>query len=127
MAIMPARIHSTRLRSLAWYVTALLLVLWFCPWRWKGFLDAYFPYSGVVVEKGIDQNFLLLGGRGRYIVIQDEAGHSTKKYVGYYGYAFAHIGTFVVKKKGFGEYPFPPDEKHPSELLREGEKRTGKP
>jgi hypothetical protein len=38
------------------------------------------------------------------------------------------VGTFVVKKRGFGEYPFPPGEKRPFELLRELEKqKTEKP
>jgi hypothetical protein len=43
--------------------------------------DTYFPYAGVVVEKGLDSH-LGVGGWGRYIIIQDEQGRRSKKYVG---------------------------------------------
>ncbi|HEV2988732.1 MAG TPA: hypothetical protein VG759_09840 [Candidatus Angelobacter sp.] len=117
------RFANLRLRSLTWYLVALALVLWICPWLWKGIPDEYFPYSGVVVEKGIDSHLAGLGGWGRYIIIQDAPGERTKKYVNLYGYGFVRVGTFVVKKRGLKEYPLPPDELSPSELRREIEKQ----
>lgn len=113
---------SIRWRSVVWYLAAVLVILAFCPWLWKGIPDTYFPYSGLVVDKGVD-SCLGLGGWGRYIIIQDAEGKRSKKYVNYYGHAFAKVGTFVVKKRGLGEYPLPPGEKPPFETLRETEKR----
>jgi hypothetical protein len=119
---MPQNLKGTRLRSATWYLTAAAVVLALCPWLWKGIPDAYFPYAGVVVEKGVD-SYLGLGGWGLYIVIQDEHGKRSKKYVNHYGYAFAKVGTYVVKKRGLKEYPLPPGEKPPFETLREIENR----
>ena len=119
---MSQNLKDTRLRSAAWYLTAGAVVLALCPWLWKEIPDAYFPYAGVAAEKGVD-SYLGLGGWGRYIIIQDEQGRRSRKYVGYYGYAFAKVGTYVVKKRGFGKYPLPPGEKPPFEMLREIEKR----
>lgn len=119
---MPQNSTHPWFRSVVWYLVAAAVILALCPWLWKGIPDAYFPYAGVVVEKGTD-SFLGLGGWGRYLVIQDEQGRRSKKYVGYYGYAFAKVGTFVVKKRGLGEYPLPPGEKPPFETLREIEKQ----
>lgn len=110
------------MRSVLWYLVAGAVILALCPWLWRGIPDAYFPYAGLVVEKGMDSP-LGLGGWGRYIVIQDEQNRRSKKYVGYSGYAFVKVGTYVVKKRGLGEYPLPPGEKPPAEMLREIEKR----
>lgn len=116
--VMPLNFRSTRWRSVIWYLSAALVILALCPWLWKGIPDAYFPYAGVVVEKGVDSYFGV-GGWGRYVIIQDAQGRRSKKYVNYYGYAFAKVGTYVVKKRGFKEYPLPPGEKPPFETLRE--------
>jgi|SRR6266853_5519057 len=118
----PNRFANFRLRSITWYLVALALVPWLCPWLWKAIPDEYFPYSGVVVEKGIDSS-LGLAGWGRYIIIQDAQGERIKKYLNRYGYGFVRVGTFVVKKKGLNEYPLPPGQMSPSELHREIEKR----
>jgi hypothetical protein len=53
-----------------------------------------------------------------FLILRDAQGKTFKKYVGDYGYAFSHVGTFVVKKKGFGEYPLQPGEKTVRELLQ---------
>ncbi len=101
---------------------ALSIVLWLCPGLWKSIPDEYFPYSGVVVEKGRDSCLLGLGGWSRYVIIQDAHGEKTRKYVNRYGYAFVRVGTFVVKKKGLNEYPLSPGEMSLPELHREIEK-----
>ena len=80
----------------------LVLKLPFTVHIWKGWWDAYSGYSGVILK--------------------DDQGHTFKKYVGHYGYAFTRIGTFVVKKRGFAEYPRQSGEKTPTELLREEER-----
>jgi hypothetical protein len=33
-----------------------------------------------------------------------------------YGYAYCNIGSYVVKKRGFGEFPRKPGEMTPSEF-----------
>lgn len=111
-----------RLRTTAWYLIGATVILVLCPWLWKDIPDAYFPYSGVVVDKGED-SLLGVGGWARYIVIQDAEGRRSKKYVDAYGYAFARRGTFVEKRRGFGKYPLAPGEKRPSEMLKEIEQR----
>ena len=103
--------------------TTLLLVVLTLPFTthvWKGSWDSYSAYSGTVVDK--QREFHLLGLTSRYLILDDGRGHRFKKYVDHYGYAFATVGTFVVKKQGFGEYPRPPGEKTPSELLAEAER-----
>ena len=113
---------SIRWGSVLWYAAALTVILLLCPWLWKGLPDAYSSYSGLVVDKGVD-SCLGVGGWGRYIIIQDANGKTSKKYVSYYGHAFAKVGTFVVKERGFGKYPLPPGEKPPFETLRELKER----
>lgn len=104
----------------------VLLTLPFTLHIWKGFWDYYWDYSGVVVDK--DTEFHLLGRPhfSEYLILKDWHGNIFKKYVGNYGYAFAHVGNFVVKKRGFGNYSLSPGEKTPGELLRkmEGIKRN---
>jgi hypothetical protein len=103
--------------------TTLLLVVLTLPFTmhvWKGWWDSYSGYSGVVVDKG--REFHLLGFANRFLILEDTQGHKFKKYVGHYGYAFTRVGTFVVKNRGFGEYPRHPGEKTPTELLREAER-----
>ncbi|HET9285261.1 MAG TPA: hypothetical protein VFR24_25190 [Candidatus Angelobacter sp.] len=111
-----------KLRVIAWYLMGAAVILALCPWLWKDIPDAYFPYSGIVVDKGTD-SLLGVGGWARYIVIQDAEGKRSKKYVDAYGYAFARTGMFVEKKRGFGKYPLAPGEKLPSEMLKEIEQR----
>ena len=103
--------------GLGWLIP-FLLFFFFCPWGLKSFSDYYFPYSGVVVDKGCD-----IAWAGRYILIEDTQGRRSKKYVDPYGYAFARVGTFVVKQKGFGRYPLPPGEESPFKTLEEIKKR----
>jgi hypothetical protein len=100
-------------------VVATVLVLVLCPWLWQGWIDSYLPYSGTVVDKGIERHLLAVRGDPKYILLRDGSGAIEKRYVGDYGYAFTHIGTYVVKKKGFSEYPHGPNEKTPGELERE--------
>jgi len=57
-----------------------------------------------------------------YIILEDSNGYRTKRYVGAVGYAYCEIGSYVVKKKGLGEYPRKPGDLTPvevKELLRQ--------
>jgi hypothetical protein len=108
---MTVGLANIRPRSIAWYAIATFFVLWLCPWLWKCIPDTYFPYSGVVVDRGIEA---LVGGEGRCIIVQDGEGNRTKKYVTRYGYAFAKNWNFCGQE---------PDEKRPSDLVHEMEQR----
>lgn len=103
-------------------IVLVLLMLPFTVHIWKGWWDAYSAYSGVVVER--DTEFHLLGRPhwSMFLILRDSQGKTFKKYVGDYGYAFSRVGTFVVKKKGFGEYPLQPGEKTVHELFQEMER-----
>lgn len=119
-------IRPTRLEGVWWiwrrvdlgWLIPFLLFFFLCPWGLKNLSDYYFPYSGVVVEKGYD-----IAWAGRHIIIEDTQGRRSKKYVDPYGFAFAKVGTFVVKQKGFGKYPLPPGQKSPFQTLREIKER----
>ena len=115
-------IRSSRTASRAGISLALtaLLTLPFTFHVYKAWWDYYFPYSGVVIDKGWEPH--LVGGFERYLILNDDRGRPFRKYVGYYGHAFTHVGTFVVKRKGFGNYPLSPGEKTPAELRREVER-----
>ncbi|HET9281233.1 MAG TPA: hypothetical protein VFR24_04660 [Candidatus Angelobacter sp.] len=107
--------------AIRWYAgaSALLLILFFlCPWGWKSLSDEYFPYSGVVVEKGSD-----FAGYGRYIIIEDAQGKRSKKYVDPYSYAYVRIGTPAIKERGFGKRALPVGEKSPFQTLQEIKQR----
>jgi len=106
--------RNLKLRTCSW-VGTIALVLVFCPWLSKGVWDAYVGYSGKVVAKG---NYLWVPFRGVdwYIILEDSSGHRTKRYVNAYGYAYCDLGSFVVKKKGFGKFPRRPGELRPSEF-----------
>ena len=93
-------------------VAGVLLV---CPWLWQSARDAYIGYSGVVVDKG---NYMWIPFRGPdwYIVLEDSQGHRTRRYVNAYGYAYSDIGSYVVKKRGLGEYPRRPGDLTPREF-----------
>lgn len=104
--------------DLGWLIPFLLVFFFLSPWGLKSFSDYYFPYSGVVVEKGYD-----IAWRDRYIIIEDTQGRRSKKYVDPYGYAYARVGTFVVKQKGFGKYPLPPGEESPFKTIEQIKER----
>lgn len=95
------------------YCAATLVLSLVCPWLWQGYRDAYVGYSGTVVEKG-DYLWVPFRGVDWYIVLEDSKGHRTKRYVSAYGAAYCHVGDYVVKKKGFGEFPKPPGALTPS-------------
>jgi hypothetical protein len=106
-------------------IPTLALVLVSLPFTihiWKGWWDAYSAYSGIVVEKGVEFRLLGWSHFNEFLILKDSQGKSSKKYISDYGYAFAHVGTFVIKKKGFGEYPRQPGEKTPRELFQQMEK-----
>lgn len=103
-----------------------LLSLPFCPWMWKPLTDSYFPYSGTVVEKGIEHHYFA-ESRDDYIIIQDANSSRTKKYLTEYESAFVDLGSFVVKEKGFGHLPLRPGQLDPRDtrrLLKEAQTRT---
>ncbi len=108
-------VKSVRYRP--WVGTALLflLTLPFCPWMWKDWTDSYFPYSGMVVEKGVDHHYFA-EGTDAYIVVEDSHGIRTKKYVSQYTSAFIEVGSFVMKKKGFRALPLRPGQIDPRTL-----------
>ena len=112
MSNLVERLLNNRLFQYA-AMTAVLLGV--CPWLWQGCRDAYVGYSGIVVEKG---NYLWVPLRGvdRYIILEDSNGHWTKRYVGALGYVYSNVGSYVVKKKGLGEYPRKPGDLTPIEF-----------
>jgi hypothetical protein len=103
-------------------ITAVLLIV--CPWLWHGVRDAYVGYSGTVLGKG---NYLLVPFRGMnwYIIFEDTSGHRTKRYVGAVGYAYCDVGSYVEKKRGFGEFPRRLGELTPSEVEELARRRRG--
>ncbi len=109
MASFGARYLSRKLLLNAVMVAAVLVV---CPWLWQGARDAYVGYSGVVVAKG-DYLWVSLRGVDWYIILEDSKGHRTKRYVSADGYAYCDIGSYVVKKRGFGAYPRKPGDLTP--------------
>ena len=122
-AVMVSRIvvaRSVKYRSGVAVAILFLVTLPFCPWMWKSVPDGYFPYSGTVVDKGMEHHFFFDGDNhfNRYIIIQDLHGIHKKKYVSDSVYAIVQVGTFVVKKKGLGEMPLRPGEIDPREALR---------
>jgi hypothetical protein len=102
------------------FILGLLTIL-FCPWMWKSLPDGYFPYSGQVVDKGMEHHLFLTGENhwDNYIIVRNSDGTKKKKYLSDYPYAIVQTGTYVVKKKGFGEIPLRPGQKDPRELLRQ--------
>jgi hypothetical protein len=67
-----------------------------------------------------------LRGMDRYIIIEDSNGHWTRRYAGAVGYAYCDIGSYVVKKKGLGEFSRKPGDLTPNEfeeLVRRIEKQ----
>jgi hypothetical protein len=101
------------------------LTMLFCPWMWRSLPDAYFPYSGQVVDKGTEYHLFLTGENhwDNYIIVQQSDGTRSKKYLGDYAYAIIETGTYVVKKKGFREVPLRPGQTDPRELLRQVQKK----
>lgn len=118
----PAR--SSWLIYRGWIPTLVLVVLTlpFTMYIWKEWWDAYSAYQGVVVDKGTEFHLLGRPNWSEFLILRDEQSNTFKKYVSDYGYAFAKVGTFVVKKKGFGEYPRQPGEKTIHELFDEMER-----
>ena len=112
MASFDARSLSRKLLLNAGIVAAVLIV---CPWLWQSARDAYVGYSGVVVAKG-DYMWVPFRDVDWYILLEDSPGHRTKRYVSAYGYAYSDIGSYVVKKRGFGEYPRKPGDLRPREV-----------
>ena len=112
MSAFSKRLLSNRVFQYA-AITAVLLAV--CPWLWQGCRDAYVGYSGTVVAKG---NYLWVPLRGidRYIILEDTKGQRTKRYVSALGYAYSDLGSYVVKKKGLGEFPRKPGDLTPSEF-----------
>lgn len=62
--------------------------MWLCPWFWKELPDSYFPYSGIVVEKGNEIHFITGENHFyRYIIVEDEHGRRITKYLRDYEHA----------------------------------------
>lgn len=107
------------------YAVIIAILLAVCPWLWQGVRDAYVGYSGKVVAKG---NYMWVPFRGPdwYIIVEDAQGHRTKRYVSAYGYPYCDVGTYVVKKQGFSEFPRKPGEPTPSEFEQLARRKQGK-
>jgi hypothetical protein len=112
MASSGARYLSRKLLLNAVMVAAVLIV---CPWLLQGVRDSYVGYSGIVVAKG-DYMWVPFRGVDWYIILEDSQGRRTKRYVSAYGYAYCDIGSYVVKKRVFGEYPRKPVDLTPHEV-----------
>lgn len=107
-------------------LAVVLLLSGVCfPWLWKGLPDAYFPYSGTIVAKGSEDHNWLTGDMSLdyYIVVEDSRHVRTKKYVTDNVQALVQIGAYVVKKRGFGQWPLSPGQRDPREILREHENK----
>jgi hypothetical protein len=50
------------------------------------------------------------------IILENASGHRTKRYVGAVGYASCDVGSYVEKKRGFGEFPRRLGELTPSDV-----------
>jgi hypothetical protein len=101
-----------------WIVALSLLIAWL-GWhegvRWR---DDYISYSGTVVAKGEDYSLIDIflsdhSGPDLYIILQDERGNRSKRYVGsgdssINDWSRLETGKFVVKNKGLGEFPREP-------------------
>jgi len=110
---------SRRMSKVLLFVVSLGVIAWL-GWhegvRWR---DDYISYSGTVVAKGEDYSLIDIfltdnSGPDLYIILQDERGNHSKRYVGsgpsINDWSRLEIGKFVVKKKGFGEFPRRPGE-----------------
>jgi hypothetical protein len=120
-------VRSITYRSGLAVAILLLITLPFCPWMWKSVPDAYFPYSGTVVDKGMEFHLFFDGDNHftNYIVVEDLQGVRKKKYVGDSVFAIVQLGSFVVKKKGLGELPLRAGQLDPREALRKVRKEGG--
>ena len=118
ITINPARPRWTRKLSLLLMV--VLPLVWYIGRREWDFRSAY---SGVVVEKGMDYS-LIFGCRtpDLYLVLRDDSGQRSKRYVCSRICSTAQlrqwsdigVGSFVVKNKGYGEFPYEPGKKPPA-------------
>ncbi|HXN21798.1 MAG TPA: hypothetical protein VOA41_03530 [Candidatus Dormibacteraeota bacterium] len=106
------RYLTRRFFSYALMIAVLLAVR---PWLWQGVRDAYVGYSGTVVAKG-DYLWIPFRGPDWYIILQDSHGRRTKRYVSAIGYGYCNVGSYVVKKKGLGEFPRTPGDLTPREF-----------
>ena len=97
-----------------YYAAIAIVLVAMVPRLCFGVRDAYVGFSGTVVEK--QRSWMPLRGVNRYIILKDSDGHLTKRYVSAYGYVYCDVGSFVVKKKGFGELPRTPGELTPTEV-----------
>jgi hypothetical protein len=70
-----------------------------------GDADLKAAYAGTVVSEGTDYHIIGHPSKNRYIVIQDSTGKRTKRYVDENGYMSVKVGTYVVKRAGWGEIP----------------------
>jgi hypothetical protein len=108
------------------FIVPLFIVL-LLPLAWHEGVrewDQYASYSCVVVEKGLDhgifESFFTDFGEGDlYITLKDDGGNRSKKYVGtsssrFLDWYHLKVGSFVVKNKGFGQFPHEPDKAIPS-------------
>jgi len=122
-------IKTVTFRSGAVLLILGLLTIPFCPWMWKSLPDGYFPYSGQVIDKGMEHHLFFTGENhwDNYIIVQEADGTRKKKYLGDYAYAVVQAGTYVVKKKGFREIPLRIGQKDPRELLGQFQKEKNDP
>lgn len=100
-------IITARSRQRLWpFLFVLVFALVFGWAGWMQWWDAYVPYSGLVVSKGEDYQLLARTWHHEvpYIILQDQNGKRSKRYVSRAIPAIA-TGTYVVKKRGFAEDP----------------------
>lgn len=110
--VVPKRSHSTMRKLLIIFFVLLLPLGWqFASRSW----DEYVAYSGTVIKKEMRYDYLR-SSRGPwmnlYVVVQDQQGKISTRYVGndWSGgsrWLDIQVGSFVVKNKGFREYPKP--------------------
>ncbi len=119
--MLPTTIIIRSVRYRAWVGTTIVFLITLPFWLGKPFLDSYVAYSGTVVDRGTAYD-ILSGEEDSYIVIEDSRGVRTRRYVTDLTDALLPVGSFVVKKRGFGEVPLRPDRPNPRDRIGELEK-----
>jgi len=104
-------VRTTTYHPLVGTVILLVVILPFTPLG-KSVVDDYVPYSGRVIDKGFQHDFLG-DGSNPYLVIEDARGVRTKRYVSLYTHGIVQVGSYVEKKRGFTEIPLRPGQQDP--------------
>lgn len=106
---------SRRTSKVFLFLTLLGAIAWLAWHEGVRWWDDYVAYSGVIVAKGEDYSLhdIFFGdssGPDLYVILRDDRGNRSKRYVGswdssIHDWSQLEVGSFVVKNKGLGEFP----------------------